>query len=101
LLGDVLRECAALVTNESGMMHVAWAVKTPTVALAGPSNPRLTSPFGVEIKVLQHREVPCVPCVKNECYRPADESMECMRKIEVEEVLEALRKILRGARSGK
>jgi heptosyltransferase II len=93
--GDLLRRCAALVTNESGMMHVAWAVGTPSVVLAGPSEPRLTSPFGAAVRVLQRREVPCVPCVRNECFRPADVYKECMTRIGVAEVREALEGLLR------
>lgn len=95
VLGDLLKECAALVTNESGLMHVGWAVGVPTVVLAGPSEPRLTSPFGSQVRVLQHREVPCVPCVRNDCYRPAMEYKECMKKIGVEEVRIALRDLLK------
>jgi heptosyltransferase-2 len=90
VLGDLLKRCAALVTNESGLMHVAWAVGTPTVVVAGPSDTRLTSPFGARARVLQRREVPCVPCVKNECYRPADGYKECLKRIGVDEVREAL-----------
>lgn len=94
VLGDVLRNCRALITNESGLMHAAWAVGTPTIALAGPSDPRVTSPFGNRIRVLQHREVPCVPCVRNECYRLGNDYKECMKRINVEEVLQALREVL-------
>ncbi len=95
LLGGILGLCGGLVTNESGMMHASWALGTPMVVLAGPSNPRLTSPFGSRVKILQHREVPCVPCVKNDCYRPRDGYKECLRRIDVEEVLEALKTVTR------
>jgi heptosyltransferase II len=100
-LGDVLRRSAALVSNESGMMHVAWAVGTPTVVLAGPSEPRLTSPFGMRARVLQRREVPCVPCVRNECHRAGEGYMECLKRIEPEEVLEALRELTGRAPVGR
>lgn len=93
LLGELLRQSAALITNESGIMHAAWAMGTPTVVLAGPSEPRVTSPFGARVRVIQHREVPCVPCVKNECYRAKDGYMECLEKIGVEEVMKALAEI--------
>jgi len=95
LLGDVLRRARALVTNESGMMHVAWAVGTPTVVLAGPSEPRLTSPFGARSRVLQHREVSCVPCVKNECWRAAEDYKECMSRLSAGEAAVALEGLLR------
>lgn len=94
-LGDILRRASALVTNESGLMHVAWAVGTPTVVLAGPSNTRLTSPFGARVKILQHTEVPCVPCVKNECFRPGSDYKECMDRLTVEEAHAALHALTR------
>lgn len=90
-LGCLLKESSALVTNESGMMHVAWAVNTPTVVLAGPSEPRATSPFGAQVKILQQREVPCVPCIKNDCFRLGDDFMECMKRIDADSVSEALK----------
>jgi heptosyltransferase-2 len=93
VLGAVLRRCAALVTNESGLMHVGWAVGAPTVVLAGPSEPAATSPFGAKVRVLQRRDIPCVPCVKNVCYRPGKGYMECLRGISIEAVQEALEKL--------
>jgi heptosyltransferase-2 len=86
----LLGRCAALLTNESGLMHVGWAVGTPLVVIAGPSDPRVTSPFGRRVRILQAREVPCVPCVRNDCYRIAEEHMECLQRITSARVLEAL-----------
>lgn len=95
-LGEILRRCDALVTNESGCMHVAWAVGTPTVVLAGPSDPRLTSPFGNKVKILHHPEIPCVPCVKNDCFRAPDEYCECLKQISVDDVVNALGDLTKG-----
>ncbi|HRY29152.1 MAG TPA: lipopolysaccharide heptosyltransferase II [Elusimicrobiota bacterium] len=94
-LGDLLRQCSALLTNESGMMHVAWAVGTPTVALAGPSEPRVTSPFGAPVRVLQHREIPCVPCIRNDCYLAGDDYKLCLKSIAVSEVVSALNEVVK------
>lgn len=86
----ILSRCHALLTNESGLMHVGWAVGIPLVVVAGPSNPRLTSPFGPSVQVLQTRQVPCVPCVRNECYRPAEDYKLCLKKITATHVLEII-----------
>lgn len=83
----LLARASALLTNESGLMHVGWAVGTPLVVVAGPSNPRVTSPFGPQVRVLQTTEVPCVPCVRNTCYRPEEDHILCLKKITVEQVL--------------
>lgn len=89
-LAGILKNCAALLTNESGLMHVGWAVDLPLVVVSGPSNAHATSPFGPRVRVIQHREIPCVPCVKNECYRAPEEQNLCLKAVTVREVLDAL-----------
>jgi heptosyltransferase-2 len=93
VLGGILKRCRALVANESGLMHAAWAVGTPLVAVAGPSEPRCTSPFGARVRVLIHRDVPCVPCVKNECYRLGTDQQACLKAVSTDEVLSALSEV--------
>jgi lipopolysaccharide heptosyltransferase II len=73
-----------VVCNDSGPMHLAAAVGTPVVAIFGPTDPGRTGPCGAAAEVLD-RYVFCSPCYLKECpYRH-----ECMREIEVEEVLAA------------
>lgn len=52
-LGGVLRELDLLVTVDSGPMHMAAAVGTPTVAIFGPTNPIRTGPYGTGHRVVQ------------------------------------------------
>jgi ADP-heptose:LPS heptosyltransferase len=42
----VLAECAALVSNDTGLMHMASAVGTPVIAVFGPTSPRVYLPRG-------------------------------------------------------
>jgi ADP-heptose:LPS heptosyltransferase len=72
-------------------MHLAAAVGTPVVAIFGPTDPGRTGPSGSPSVVLD-RYVFCSPCYLKECpYRH-----ECMREIEVEEVLGAVERLLSG-----
>ncbi len=52
-LAEVLRRCAAYVGNDSGVSHLAGLVGIPTLALFGPTDPRLWRPLGRHVFVLR------------------------------------------------
>lgn len=83
-LAALAARARVVVANDSGPMHLAAAVGTPVVAIFGPTDPGRTGPRGAQSEMLD-RYVFCSPCYLKECpYRH-----ECMREIEVEEVLAA------------
>jgi heptosyltransferase-2 len=88
-LVGVLSRAALCVTNDSGPMHMANALKVPTVALFGPTDPEVTAPFQ-EPSVYIKKDVPCWPCAYREC--PFDH--RCMLDISSEEVFKACKKLL-------
>jgi heptosyltransferase-2 len=83
-----LKSCRALLTNDSGPMHVAVALGTPVVALFGSTSPELTGPGlpGDARHQLLRANAPCSPCYLREC--PID--FRCMTGIGVERVVEAV-----------
>jgi heptosyltransferase-2 len=83
---DLLSRCQALVTNDSGLMHVAAASGCKVIALYGSSTPKYTPPLTRRSTVVYHA-LACSPCFKREC--PLGH-MNCLRGITVEEVLEKL-----------
>ena len=80
-----LSECALLLTNDTGTMHLATLVGVPVVAVFGSTEPRLTGPLGTGHDVIRH-QVECSPCFLREC--PID--FRCMNAVSVEEVTAAV-----------
>lgn len=83
-LAALLERASVLVTNDTGPMHLAAAVGTPTVAVFGPTDPVTTRPYGDRHTVVRHA-VECSPCLLREC--PIDH--RCMTRIPADEVYEA------------
>jgi heptosyltransferase-2 len=80
-----LGECALLLTNDTGTMHVATLIGVPVVAVFGSTEPFLTGPLGKGRHVIRH-QVECSPCFLREC--PID--FRCMKAVSVAEVVAAV-----------
>ena len=83
---DLIGLSKAVVTHDSGLMHVAAATGRPLVALFGPSSPAHTPPLSDAAVTLTH-PVPCHPCFEREC--PLTHQA-CLSELSVDEVFEAL-----------
>ncbi|NNM35034.1 MAG: lipopolysaccharide heptosyltransferase II [Gemmatimonadetes bacterium] len=82
----VLARCAAVVTNDSGALHLARAAGTRVIALFGSSSPAWTGPEPHEGEAL-FRGLACSPCFARRCPLPGDARMQCLRSITPQEVL--------------
>lgn len=85
MLAGVLRAASRVLANDSGAMHLAAALGTPTVTVFGPTREEATAPLGPH-RILTH-DVWCRPCMLREC--PLDH--RCMTRVPPERVLAALR----------
>lgn len=109
---ELLRRAALYVGPDTATTHLAAACETPTVALFGPTDPRLWGPIpraGLEkpyekvvalqgrgnVLLLQEPSLACVPCQEEGCQKRRDSYAECLDRMSPARVIEAARDALR------
>jgi len=112
---DLLRLASLYVGPDTATTHVAAACGTPTLALFGPTDPRLWGPLPrsglsapyAKVEALQRRgnvallqepSLDCVPCQQEGCERRRDSRADCLERMSAERVIAAAREAL--SRSG-
>ncbi|HKQ19422.1 MAG TPA: glycosyltransferase family 9 protein, partial [Candidatus Eisenbacteria bacterium] len=88
-LVGILAAADAVVSNDSGVMHLAAALGRPTVGIFGSTSPVWTSPAAPWVANL-YAAYPCSPCFRRTCpigYR-------CLEAIEAKAAVEALDRLL-------
>jgi heptosyltransferase II len=94
LRNGILAVAAASVaiSNDSGLMHIAAALGTPTMGIFGPTSPYLWAPLnGLAATVQTKTEVPCQPCHKPIC---TQNDHRCMRDIPASDVVAIAQRVL-------
>ncbi len=93
---DLLSLADLVVSNDSGLMHVAAALDRPLVAIYGSSDPGFTPPLNKQ-HIILNLGLNCSPCFKREC--PLGH-LDCLRNISVERVSAALTEVAHERRCG-
>jgi len=86
-LAALYKQASCLISTDTGPMHLGAAVGIPVVALFGPTAPWRTGPFGNGHQVIR-APVECAPCFNRTC-----DPVQCMRKIEVAQVIEGIEQL--------
>ncbi|MBL7085218.1 MAG: lipopolysaccharide heptosyltransferase II [Candidatus Omnitrophica bacterium] len=87
-LACLIKRCDAYITSDSAPLHIAYAMKTPVVALFGPTDPRRHAIASTKQVVIK-KDLPCSPCYRRHCRKHS-----CMQEISTEEVFEAVKRLL-------
>jgi heptosyltransferase-2 len=87
----LIEHCDLIISNDTGPMHLAWALGKPVVTFLGAADIREIRPLSPKVHII-NKELPCSPCIKEEC--PAG-TTECLELITADEVYESAVEMLR------
>lgn len=83
---DLMAQCHTIISNDSGLMHVAAALDKPLIAIYGSSDPTHTPPMHPQA-VIEHLGLSCSPCFKRVC--PLNH-LDCLRQLHPARILNHL-----------
>jgi ADP-heptose:LPS heptosyltransferase len=86
----LIKRMALFISNDTGPMHIGFAMGTPTVALFTPTDPKLCGPSLAPNSLVISRLPTCTPCLRKKCQEPF-----CLLQISVDEVYEAALKLFK------
>ena len=90
-----LAAAKTVISNDSGLLHVAAAIGTPTIGIFGPTSPFIYAPLNELAATLKRpTDLPCQPCHKPVC---TQNDHHCMRDIPVTEVAEIAQSVMASA----
>jgi heptosyltransferase-2 len=87
----LIEKCSLFISNDSGLLHVASAVKAPVVGIFGPTDPGRTGPYPDSSAVIR-KDMACSPCYAGKPVRC--DHTECLSSITVNDVIEKVKQKL-------
>ena len=82
---DLMALCDTIVSNDSGLMHIAAALNKKLIAIFGSSDPTHTPPMSPNA-VIEYLGLACSPCFKRECPLTGDAHLRCLTDIKPKQI---------------
>ena len=86
----LLREADLIVSDDSGLMHLAWTNGLPTVGIFGSSRRTWSRPVGNHTRTFGSEDLSCGPCMRPDCVRG---DLHCLDRLSVAEVMNLCREL--------
>lgn len=86
---DLMAQVNVVVSNDSGLMHIAAALDRPLVAIYGSTSPQFTPPLSQHVEICR-LGLDCSPCFEREC--PLGH-LNCLNQLMPEQVFAAVQKV--------
>lgn len=94
-IADGMKKCKLIVSNDTGLMHVAAAINVPVISIFGSSVKEFGFiPYNVRSKILENNHINCRPCShigKSEC---PQQHFKCMKEIDAQYVHDQIKNFI-------
>ena len=86
---DLMALCNTVVSNDSGLMHIAAALNKKLIAIFGSSDPVHTPPMSANA-VIEYLALDCSPCFKRECPLTGDAHLRCLNDVKPQPIVKKI-----------
>lgn len=95
-LAAAINKSDLFIGNDGGLLHIAVALGKKTVSFFGPVDPKVYGPYPPDEKrhIVLRRTLECSPCYRKFRLNPCQRNRECLEKIDVDEVVEKMDRLL-------